>query len=338
MANKLVDGECFLSGDCQRANLIYKLFCGCCGDFYIGKTQNYVKKRTQTHINHVVKMWKIKQNYLKSLELTDGSSIFSPPTTGSNRSMTTRAMGRAARTSSPDPGTPDDPNAGIIALAALFTSPILTNELPDDNSEVEEAEYESPEQDDFIQADHDVIDNIIHATEGLLPPSPGNSVNSASTRQSSTNLFRQEFGTPAGHPTTQEAIQHLVQARTQLYRPILDSELKAVHCSSLSRHLWSHCQDMDFSCKEEVSAWCRKTLKLEIISSGSAISLMKSAGTKSCKLCMSERIALFRHFSKKKTKEGNLMNSRKEMHSKCTCETRFIRLRSVENESADEAE
>ena len=33
MANKLVDGECFLSGDCQRANLIYKLFCGCCGDY-----------------------------------------------------------------------------------------------------------------------------------------------------------------------------------------------------------------------------------------------------------------------------------------------------------------
>ena len=219
MANKLVDGECFLSGDCQRANLIYKLFCGCCGDFYIGKTQNYVKKRTQTHINHVVKMWKIKQNYLKSLELTDGSSIFSPPTTGSNRSMTTRAMGRAARTSSPDPHTPDDPNAGIIALAALFTSPILTNEPPDDNSEVEEAES--------IQADHDVIDNIPHATEGLLPPSPGTSINSASTGQSSINLFRQEFGTPAGHPTTQEAIQHLVRARTQLYRPILDSEIKS---------------------------------------------------------------------------------------------------------------
>ena len=121
MANKLVDGECFLSGDCQRANLIYKLFCGCCGDFYIGKTQNYVKKRTQTHINHVVKMWKIKQNYLKSLELTDGSSIFSsPPTTGSNRSMTTRAMGTAARTSSPDPGTPDDPNGGNNCIGCAF--------------------------------------------------------------------------------------------------------------------------------------------------------------------------------------------------------------------------
>ena len=64
---------------------------------------------------------------------------------------------------------------------------------------------------------------------------------------------------------------------------------------------------------------------------------MKSAGTKSCKLCMSERITVFCHFLKKKTKEGNLMNSRKEMHSKCTCKMRFILLWFIENKGADEA-
>jgi hypothetical protein len=63
---------------------------------------------------------------------------------------------------------------------------------------------------------------------------------------------------------------------------------------------------------------------------------MKSAGTKKCTLCMRERMALFYHFGKKKSRTKHLMNSRKEMHGKCTCKTRFIRLRSIENEGADE--
>ena len=36
----------------------YKLHCGCCGDFYVGKTQKYGKHRAQQHINSIVKMWK----------------------------------------------------------------------------------------------------------------------------------------------------------------------------------------------------------------------------------------------------------------------------------------
>ena len=156
----------------------------------------------------------------------------------------------------------------------------------------------------------------------------------SSTAQSTVNPFRQEFGTPVGN--TRAAFDHLVQARTQLYRPILDKEIQAIPCSTLSRHLWAHCQDIGFSCKEEVSAWCRKTIQLEILSTGSALSYMKSAGTKKCTLCMRERMALFHHFGKKKSRTKNLMNSRNEMHGKCTCKTRFIRLRPVENEKADE--
>ena len=59
-SDKPIDGECFLDGKCQIANVIYKLHCGCCGDYYVGKTQKYVKHGVQQHINSVVKMWKKK--------------------------------------------------------------------------------------------------------------------------------------------------------------------------------------------------------------------------------------------------------------------------------------
>ena len=45
-----------------------------------------------------------------------------------------------------------------------------------------------------------------------------------------------------------------------------------------------------------------------------AISYMKLASMRNCKLCTNERITLFHHFGKKPTRTHNLMNSRKEMH------------------------
>ena len=165
-------------------------------------------------------MWKKKQHYLASLELTDGSSIFTPMSNESARTITTRSMGREARPSSPDLSTPGDPNAGIIALAALFESPSFPNEPPDDTLEFEEDEDDIPEMDDQLQCFDEVITNIQAAVE--LPTSPTGSECSASTAQSTVNPFRQEFGTPAGNPRA--AINHLVHARSQLYRPILDKD------------------------------------------------------------------------------------------------------------------
>ena len=165
--------------------------------------------------------------------------------------------------------------------------------------------------------------------------SPTGEASQASSVRTPTNAFREAFGTPAGNPRAN--IPSLVQARTQLFQPVLEKALKDIHCSTLSRHLWSHCQHLDFETKSEVSDWCKRNLRLEIVFTGSAISLLKTAATKDCRLCMKERITLFRHFGKKKSHKNNMMNSRKEMHGKCSCVTRFIRLRSVENESADEA-
>ena len=276
-------------------------------------------------------MWKKKENYNESLRLTDGTSIFSPVSQQSARSITTRSMGRV-RASPEAQSTPGAQDAAVIALASLFASPPFPNEQINDTLEDEAEGDEIPEMDDRLPC-FDVITNIQAAV--TLQTSPKGSESSQSTGQTSVDPFRQAFGTPAGNPGA--SLDHLIQVRSQLYRPMLDKEIRAIPCSTLSRHLWSHCQDMSFSCKEEVSAWCRKTMQLEIISAGSALSYMKTAGTKWCRLCMKERIALFRHFGKKKTRTKNLMNSRKEMHGKCSCKTRFIRLRSIENEGADDA-
>ena len=80
-------------------------------------------------------MWKKKQQYyLASLELTDGSSIVSPVSAKSARTMTTIAMGREARASSPTlRSTPGNP-----ALASLFASPNFPTKHLDDILEEED--------------------------------------------------------------------------------------------------------------------------------------------------------------------------------------------------------
>lgn len=45
------------SGDCRTRSIIYKITCKCCGNVYIGKTQDLYKKRVSNHINDVGKFW-----------------------------------------------------------------------------------------------------------------------------------------------------------------------------------------------------------------------------------------------------------------------------------------
>jgi len=52
---------------------------------------------------------------------------------------------------------------------------------------------------------------------------------------------------------------------------------------------------------------------------------------------MQERVELFYAMRMKKSPNNNLMNSRTELYGKCTCKTRFLWLRAVGNEGADEA-
>jgi len=54
--NKLEDGKCLYKGKCRESCVIYKVNCNHCAKFYIGNTQNFLKKRIQEHINDVVKL------------------------------------------------------------------------------------------------------------------------------------------------------------------------------------------------------------------------------------------------------------------------------------------
>ena len=51
--NTKVKGRCAYGGECQRCCVIYKVTCKCCGDFYVGNTQNTLKKRMEQHFQDV---------------------------------------------------------------------------------------------------------------------------------------------------------------------------------------------------------------------------------------------------------------------------------------------
>ena len=40
-----VNGICAYIGECRRCCVVYKVTCQCCGDFYVGNTQNTLKKK-----------------------------------------------------------------------------------------------------------------------------------------------------------------------------------------------------------------------------------------------------------------------------------------------------
>ena len=53
---KLDDGRCHYDGDCRKSMVVYELKCNVTGKNYIGKTQDYLKARTQQHVTDV---WKV---------------------------------------------------------------------------------------------------------------------------------------------------------------------------------------------------------------------------------------------------------------------------------------
>ena len=100
--------------------------------------------------------------------------------------------------------------------------------------------------------------------------------------------------------------------------------------------MWSHCQGLNFEKKEDLFKWCRGKLKVEVLHKGSAISMMKTAGSKNCSLCMQERINLFYDFGDKERCK-KLINSKSELFGTCSCKARFLRFCAVGNAGADEA-
>ena len=142
--------------------------------------------------------------------------------------------------------------------------------------------------------------------------------------------FAIEFG---GLNTITE-LRELETNQTTVLMPILKAQYDMIDMSQLSRHMWSHLKDKEFDSKHDVYTWIRHNWDIEIISKMCMVSAMKTAGTKNCALCIQEHVKLFYAFNDKS--KPNLMNSRRELHGRCTCQMRFLRLSAVGNEGTDE--
>jgi hypothetical protein len=95
---------------------------------------------------------------------------------------------------------------------------------------------------------------------------------------------------------------------------------KKENCSALARHLFSHVKNLIFKTKAEVADWCRSHLEIKVIWRSNTISLLKSAASKKCRLCATERMFIGRHFGSE-----NIINLKSELRGVCNCKTRFLR-------------
>ena len=129
--------------------------------------------------------------------------------------------------------------------------------------------------------------------------------------------FANTFGNFAGNLAE---LEELKRAQATILRPLLEKQFLNVECSQLSRHMWSHCKDLDFANKAELYTWVREHWEVKILSKTSMVSAMKTAGTKNCQLCTLKCVKLSHAFHDKKA-PTNLMNSRTELYGKCSCQT-----------------
>ena len=91
-----------------------------------------------------------------------------------------------------------------------------------------------------------------------------------------------------------------------------------------------------FDRKEDLFKWRGTKLKVGIIHKGSAILMMKTAGSKNCNLFMQERTNLFYNLGDR-DRCRTLINSKSELFGACTYKARFLRLCAVGNAGADKA-
>jgi hypothetical protein len=64
------------------------------------------------------------------------------------------------------------------------------------------------------------------------------------------------------------------------------------NCSALTFHLFAQVKHLRFNTKAEVAEWCHTHIKVDILWHLNIISLVKTAGTKTCKLCAVKRMII----------------------------------------------
>ena len=122
-----------------------------------------------------------------------------------------------------------------------------------------------------------------------------------------------------------QQLHDLENQRSLLFHPQLEDIHSKIQCSTLTKHLRSHYQGITFEKKDDLFKWCRSKLDVKIMHNGLAISMMKTAGSKHCNLCMQERINLFYDLGDEE-RSKTLIKSKSELFGVCLCKAQFLRL------------
>jgi hypothetical protein len=95
------------------------------------------------------------------------------------------------------------------------------------------------------------------------------------------------------------------------------------NCSALARHLFAQVKHLLFNTKAEVTEWCRTHIKVDILWCSNTISLVKTMGTKVCRLCAAERMIFGKNFTNVH-RLGKILNLKSELRGVCSCKKRFL--------------
>jgi len=340
-SSHLVNGQCIYGEECETEAVIYKVTCKCCGEIYLGKTQNSLKKRIQKHYQDVGRFLKTRKAAERRLEqpLPDDALLTpqSSQTEGNNQPVLTRSSTRSRNFQTPATAASQSSITGMSYLLSLFsqsrdrTTPAHPRQsqptIPED--EAFAGGDSSPNQPnrltnnpDYTLSDQESIAESKSSDEGS---------------QASDNTSLDPFGRAFGGREALGELSELERTRTSILSPILEKAYQGIQVSNLSRHMWAHVQNKTWASNDELFAWIREHWTIDIVHKGNMISHMKSAGTKSCSLCMQERVHLWFAFHKQRSQKLKLMNSRTELYSRCSCKSRFVRLEAVGQGGADEA-
>jgi hypothetical protein len=101
-------------------------------------------------------------------------------------------------------------------------------------------------------------------------------------------------------------------------------DTKQENFSALSHHLFAHVKHLRFNTKAEVAEWCCTHIKADILWRSNTISLVKTAGTKVCKLC-AVKLMIIGHNLNSVQRRRKILNLKSELHGVCSCKTRFLR-------------
>jgi hypothetical protein len=103
------------------------------------------------------------------------------------------------------------------------------------------------------------------------------------------------------------------------------------NCSALAHHLFAHMKHPRSDTKAEVAEWCCTHIKVNILWHSNTISLVKTAGTKVCKLCAAERMIIGQNFTNVH-RQRKILNLKSELRCVCSCKTRFLWFARSKNE------